>query len=57
MDISYGSFFFLGGVIALLPVDFGKEIWNFILQITGRLVLKNDNYVVVRMDCREEDPI
>ena len=40
MDISYSSFFFFGRVIALLPVDFGKEIWNFILQITGRVVLK-----------------
>jgi hypothetical protein len=42
VDISYSSFFFW--VIALLPVDIGEEIWNFILQITESVVLNNENY-------------
>jgi hypothetical protein len=38
------------GVIALLPVDFGEGIWNFILQITERVVLKNEDSVAIGMD-------
>ena len=47
LDI-YSSFW---GVIALLPVDFGEVVWNFLLQITERVVLKNENSVAVRMYC------
>jgi len=46
--MSYCSFFW---VIALLPVDFGESIWKFLLQITERMILNNENFVAVGIDC------
>jgi hypothetical protein len=40
-------------MIALLPVDFGEGVCNFLLQTTERVVLKNENSVAVRWIVKE----
>ena len=50
VDISYSSFF--GGYSHYCQWTLGKEIGIFLLQITERMVLKNENSVAVRMDCK-----
>jgi hypothetical protein len=42
------QYFFRGNRI--LPVDFGEGVWKFLLQITERVVLKNEDSVVIGMD-------
>lgn len=50
---TYHSSFF-GRVIALLPVDFWEGDWNFLLQTTERVLLKNENSVSLSewIDCK-----